>query len=244
MYPHRIRLRGPWEYEPLARRGSSAGAPLPPAGRMTMPARWGAAGLPDFAGRVRFRRRFGYPGRLDEFERVWLTFAGIEGTAEVWLNAQHLGRHEGPGPFESPVTPLLRPRNELVVEVEAPADDGGLWGEVALEVRRTAFLRPGRVWATRSGEAAGLHVTGEVVGTSERPLDLYVLLDNATVFYTTVEADPAGRRFHAVAEGLTAERWRAGGGHGHEVRIELIDGATVWYRVEQVIPAPGEGALG
>ena len=31
MYPHRIRLRGPWQCEPVA---SSAGKPLPAAGRV------------------------------------------------------------------------------------------------------------------------------------------------------------------------------------------------------------------
>ena len=49
MYPHRIRLRGPWECEPLARAG---GGPLPPPCRITMPCRWGEAGLADFAGRL------------------------------------------------------------------------------------------------------------------------------------------------------------------------------------------------
>ena len=52
MYPHRIRLRGPWECEPLAR-AEGADMPLPPPCRMTMPCRWSAGGLAEFAGRVR-----------------------------------------------------------------------------------------------------------------------------------------------------------------------------------------------
>src|SRR5438105_4141404 len=135
MYPHRIRLRGPWDYEPLARTGKS-NEPLPPGGRMTMPGRWGEGGLTDFAGRVRLRRRFGWPGRLDAHERVWLTFAGAQASADVWLNGRSLGRHEGPGPFEFDVTGLLQLRNELAVDVETPGS-GGPWGEVALEVRCT-----------------------------------------------------------------------------------------------------------
>src|SRR5262245_97069 len=67
MYPHRIRLRGPWECQPLAPDG-------PPPRRVTLPCRWADGGLGDFRGPVRFRRRFGYPGRLDAHERVWLTF--------------------------------------------------------------------------------------------------------------------------------------------------------------------------
>jgi hypothetical protein len=217
VYPHRIRLRGPWECEPLAR---SDGGPLPPPRRMTLPCRWGEAGLPDFAGRVRFRRRFGYPGRIDTYERVWLTFAGVEGTAAAWLNGQLLGPQEGTGPFEFEVTSLLGQRNELMVEVDAPGGDGGLWGEVALEVRCTAYLRGGRVWITEEGRP-DLHAAGEVVGTAERPLDLYVIRERSTVAYTTVEAAPEGRQFHLVAEGVSEEV--------SGVRIELVNGATVWF---------------
>src|SRR5690349_7428873 len=98
MYPHRIRLNGPWEVEPIARRVRAADGTaqvveglLPPARRMTMPCRWDEGGLGDFAGRVRFRRRFGYPGRIDPYERVWLTFDGVAGSADVSLNGQALG---------------------------------------------------------------------------------------------------------------------------------------------------------
>jgi beta-galactosidase/beta-glucuronidase len=137
MYPHRIRLRGPWECEPLARFVTTGDGQrvlettnLPAPRRMTMPCRWRDGGLKDFAGRVRFRRHFGYPGRIDENERVWLTFAGIEGAAETWLNGQWLGRQ----PLEFEITGLLRDRNELLVEVEG-SETGGLYGEVALEIR-------------------------------------------------------------------------------------------------------------
>jgi beta-galactosidase/beta-glucuronidase len=142
MYPHRIRLRGPWECEPLARIGIAAGGQkeitttdLPAPRKMTIPCRWHEGGLKDFAGRVRFRRNFGYPGRIDENERVWLTFAGIEGAAEVWLNGKFLGRQEdAQRPFEFEITRLLRDRNDLCVEVEGP-ETGGISGEVALEIR-------------------------------------------------------------------------------------------------------------
>ena len=68
MYPHRIRLRGPWQCEPLARAIQHADGhvemvpqDLPPPCPMIMPCRWGESSLGDFAGRVRFRRRFGVP---------------------------------------------------------------------------------------------------------------------------------------------------------------------------------------
>src|SRR5438445_34011 len=149
MYPHRIRLRGPWECEPLARavkqadgRTEMVADALPTSCRMTLPCRWAEGGLQGFSGRVRFRRRFGTPRQLDPHELVWLTFAGVDDTAHVSLNDRFLGRQEKAAePFEFEVTGSLRERNELVVDVEGPASSGGLWGEVALEVRCRAFLR-------------------------------------------------------------------------------------------------------
>jgi hypothetical protein len=201
---------------------------------MILPCRWGEAGLPDFAGRVRFRRRFGLPRRLDPEEHVWVTFAGADTCVDVWLNQQFLGQHTGAEAFEFEVTGLLHERNELVVEVEAPQGNGGLWGEVALEVRRSAYLRGLRLWASFSGEAAHLHISGEVVGNAERPLELYVILDRSTVAYVTVEA--GGRAFQVTSEALAADRWKSPGDGPagcHTVRIELVDGASVWYTVDQ-----------
>src|SRR2546423_260705 len=101
MYPHRIRLRGPWECEPQRRDGSDA--PLPPPRRVTMPGRWADMGLAEFAGSARFRRRFGYPGAIDADERVWLTCAGVADTADVSLNGVLLAERIS-APFEFEVT--------------------------------------------------------------------------------------------------------------------------------------------
>jgi hypothetical protein len=223
-YPHRIRLRGPWDCEPLDR---LSGGDVPSPGRMTLPCRWRDGGLPDFAGRVRFRRRFGHPGRIDTFERVWLTCAGIETSADVSLNGHVIARGvEGPFAFE--VTPLLQVRNELIAEVTGQAESGGLWGEVALEVRCSAFLEDVRV--TPDG-ASRLRVTGLVVGTASGPLELYVLLNGKTVAYTPIETKPEGRAFDIVSDELTAEqRHRLA---SHAVRVDLVNIATVWYQWEQ-----------
>jgi hypothetical protein len=187
-YPHRIRLRGPWQGEPVA-------------------------------GGVRRVRRFGYPGRIDADERVWLTFAGVGGRVEVSLNGQILGTHDGGAPFEHEVTALLGPRNELAMRFEG---GGELWGDVALEVRRTAFLRGVRAAA----DGGRIRVQGEIVGSAGRPLELYVLFDGRTVHYGMVEPTAAGRAFEVVADGP-----------GKEVRVELVDGACVWYAVELPLAA-------
>src|SRR5713101_1462133 len=110
MYPHRIRLVGPWECETLER-------------RVLMPCHWRDCGLADFTGTVRFTRRFGYPGRIDDYERVWLTFAAVAGRADVCLNGTTLGCIDGPAEFET--TQLLRERNVLQVDIEGSGGDAG-----------------------------------------------------------------------------------------------------------------------
>lgn len=228
MYPHRIRLRGPWECEPLLRRGDNATDPLPPF-RMTMPCRWCEGGLRGFTGRVRFRRSFGYPGRIDTFERVWLTLAGIGGVGEVRLNEHLLGSIRSAAEFE--VTSLLRPRNELTVEVEGTAEEGGLSGEVALEVRCTAFLRALRRSAILSKSGIELRVGGEVVGVADRPLELYLLLDRSVVGYQAVTAKTEGQPFEIIVPDLPAMKWRGPEGRFQvlPVQVDLVNGAVVWY---------------
>lgn len=237
MYPHRIRLRGPWECEPVVRAGKHADGSidrvergLPPPCRMVMPCRWAEGGLADFAGRVRFRRRFGLPRRLDPEEAVWLTFAGVEGAALVTLNGRLLGRHEPASePFEFEVTGTLQERNELIVDVEALAGNGGLWGEVALEIRCAAYLRGIRV----RRESAKLRVQGEVVGKSDQPLDLYLLLDRSTIAYRTIQPTAAGESFDIVHEvSIAAEQDRTfERSKDREVQIDLVHGAVIWYTV-------------
>ncbi|HTU18204.1 MAG TPA: hypothetical protein VMG10_09075 [Gemmataceae bacterium] len=200
MYPHRIRLRGPWKCEP--------------------------SGLP---GRLRFRRSFGYPGRIDAYERVWLTFAGINGAAEAHLNKHPLGRLGTACEFE--VTALLRPRNELVVEIAGDAEQRGFPGEVALEVRCMAFLRALRRSSIVRGDSVELRVSGQVVGMADRPLEVYLLLDRSVVGYQVVTATAEGKAFEIIATDLPAAKWRGPEGclQALPVQVDLVNGAVVWY---------------
>jgi hypothetical protein len=209
MYPHRIRLRGPWDCQPLD--------PPGPAFRAAMPCRL------DQAGRLRCRRHFGYPGRIDAHERVWLVLDGVAGRAAVSLNGTPLGACAS-GSAEFEVTDRLGPRNELVVEAESPGSREP-WEEVALEVRCTAYLRNVRAWV---GEEDGitLHAGGEVVGRADGPLDLYLILGRSPLTETRAEAEPAGRPFHLAA--AVGDRDRL----AEPVRVELVNGATVWFSTE------------
>jgi len=232
MYPHRIRLRGPWECEPLAVAGDAISLPGPC--RMTMPCRWADGGLAGFQGRARFRRRFGYPGQIDAHERVWLTFAGASDRAIVTLNAVTLGTHDpADSPFEYEVTALLGQRNELIVEVEGGAN-GGLWGEVALEVRCSAFLRAMRCEVTAVGDGfARIHVSGELAGSATDMLELYMVFDRSTVAYSVLPSPVAEQSFHLASEKLLSERLQSGPNGAHQVRVDLVNNATVWYTWEQ-----------
>jgi hypothetical protein len=196
-----------------------------------MPCCWHESGLADFAGRVRYRRRFGYPGRIDDVERVWLNFAGAGDSAAVTLNGVELGQIAQPGqPFEFEVTQLLRPRNELLVEITGVAPKAGLWGEVALEVRRTAFLRHVAFETAASGDVVRITVCGEVVGAAAGLLELYLLLDRSTIAYKTVTADAA---FEIISDPIPLLQWCSL--LGAPVTLDLVQVATVWYRVEHVM---------
>jgi hypothetical protein len=241
VYPHRIRLRGPWECEPLARLVGQdlVSAGVPPPLRLTMPARWNDAGLANFRGRVRLRRHFGYPGRIDAHERVWLTFAGLDGTADVRLNDVALGCRDGKdGPFEFDVTELLRPRNGLCVEVTDLSGAGGLWGEVALEVRCTAFLRGVRAWWAAADGRVTLHTAGELVGSCDGPLELYAQAGRVNVLYAPLTADGGVRPWHLSTADVPPAALGAA-----VLKLELVRTAVEWYVVEvPVAPAnPNEG---
>jgi hypothetical protein len=97
MYPHRIRLAGPWE--PTTISGGTSG----------------------------LRRRFGRPRNLDDWERVWLLQTDqpaaprghwtLNGTALTWSQ-------RGDGLPRSDITTMLRERNELMVSVDSAAFAG------------------------------------------------------------------------------------------------------------------------
>jgi len=230
MYPHRIRLRGPWTCEPLWRwqDEQTKTADLPPPFRMTMPGRWSDAGLVDFRGLVRCVRRFGYPGRIDEWEHVWLTFAGVEGRATAVLNGQQLGQFAQPAEFD--VTTLLETRNTLAVDVDSRDPGGGLWGEVALEVRASAYLRGVRFWQ----EGIRLHAAGSVVGTSTQPLELYLFAAGQFLTHSLIEPAAEGHAFELSSD------WPGVPAAGAiPVRVELVNVAIIWYVVEGSVQ-PGQ----
>jgi len=126
-------LNGQWHYTLVANVILTPEGPkddttnLPAGGEMTIPTNWQLGGLNNFHGRVRFERTFSFDERPSEGESVWLVFRGVDYYAQVWLNGQALGGHEGYfQPFSFDVTHLLTSGdNTLVVDVSCPKEEAG-----------------------------------------------------------------------------------------------------------------------
>src|ERR1043165_4292287 len=125
---HTIRLRGPWELEPVARfvlQTDGSYKPvydgLPPSGRATMPADWSATLGADFLGRVQYRRIFQKPTGLESGERVWLVVEPARSSACVLWKKNLLGFVYPGGPAgRFDITDRLEDHNHLEIVVDHP----------------------------------------------------------------------------------------------------------------------------
>lgn len=134
MYPHSIRLRGPWNFDFLRDKQ---------AGTVTMPAVLPAPKN----GLARFTRGFNWMAKLEADEIVYLYIQGAIGEASVSLNGTPLGERRGVwGTTRLNVTRHLAGRNHLVMVTDTPTTDpetqvmeglagrAGIWGDVFLSV--------------------------------------------------------------------------------------------------------------
>lgn len=187
---------------------------MTPAGRASrrvmFPATWADVGEPDFSGAVTLERRFGYPGRIESHERVWLIGDGAAGPIDVALQGEALGTVAN-GRFAFEVTARLGERNRLTLTLDAGPDRVRLWDDIALEIRATAYLDDVVREAGR--------VTGRIAGTCDGPLDIYVLADGGESGYCQ---GSAGDVFAIPIENPS--------------RVELIHVSTVWDVVELTKP--------
>ncbi len=131
IYPHLIRLRGPWHFEVLPaqdRNAQPAGGVLAasapdahdprPAGSAPLPHDWTSGVECGNQSRICWRRRFSRPSNLDPGEAVWLCIAGRGATLAIALNGQSLGTIAATDPpREFDITLHLKPRNELAIEI-------------------------------------------------------------------------------------------------------------------------------
>lgn len=250
-YPHAIRLRGPWQCQPLARAG---GGPLPPPSRVFPPCAWDAACGSDFFGTVRFARAFHPPSALDPHERIWLVVEGVDARGEVTLNGRYLGGVDGYAvPASWDITDLVKGQNELTIDVKCLDDAGGEWrlghehrpggltGEVRLEIRSSSFVEDLAVWAmaTSSSEtqtiSTTLMVSGAVGGGAAGDQAIVVNGLGRELLYAPVTA---GERFDLETGVPDLPTWPFRAGQAlaigeaefAELEIKLISGAAAAWQ--------------
>jgi hypothetical protein len=140
MYPHVIRLRGPWECLPAD--GATSEPPSEPL-RVTPPCDVHEVIGADFRGRVLLRRSFHAPVALVANEALWLVVESVGAPARVTLDGALLGEIE-PGRdvlWEWNIT--TRQRERMLLEIELTVGEevsGPTLGAVRLEVRDARIL--------------------------------------------------------------------------------------------------------
>jgi beta-mannosidase len=124
---------------------------------MDLPNNWYLAGL-NYHGVIWFRRRFTVPAEW-EGRVVRLRFEGVDYYAQVWLNGEPLGRHEGYfQPFQFDVQDLLNygGENVLAVRVDSPYEPYGTTWPHHKELIKGIFnhhdTRPGGGWSPAGQE--------------------------------------------------------------------------------------------
>jgi hypothetical protein len=89
-------------------------------------------------GRTRWVRRFGRPRTLDAQDRVWLVCDSLPPETEVIVNDAILAAAVG-GLFAADITPLLEPRNQIVLFTSSAVPTV----EAALEIRADPLISEG-----------------------------------------------------------------------------------------------------
>ncbi len=100
-------------------------------GEMNVPSNWEKQGLHNFNGTIWFIKAFPFncsiPNRTStENNLIILNFLGVDYFADVWLNGNFIGHHEGYfQPFDFDVSKLLNKssNNILVVKVNSPFEE-------------------------------------------------------------------------------------------------------------------------
>ena len=168
--------------------------------------------FPTFHGVAWYWRRFEARRTPSREERAILRFGAVDYLAEVWLNAEPVGGHEGSEPpFELDVTGALkRGENLLAVRVLKPGSKERIDGFILDEIPHRnqydhATYRPGMGYNT-----SGIILPVELhVLPATRVVDVFVLPDVRTgeIKVQVTIANDTGRRSRTTLEGVvSAER--------------------------------------
>ncbi|GBC60354.1 glycoside hydrolase family 2 [Desulfonema ishimotonii] len=155
-----ISLNGRWQIS--TKTLSPAGSYLPTADdsawdTVPVPSNWYLT-HGEHSGAVWYRTRFTGERRWKQ-QLVQLLFSGVDYTADVWLNGQYLGFHEGYfGPFSFIITDHIIPgaENILAVRVNSPREEPGKDWSLRKRLIKGIFshhdTRPGGAWSPRGQE--------------------------------------------------------------------------------------------
>jgi len=144
---------------------------------------WQAAdGLHDYAGPAWYQRTFRLTPKMIAGRAVVLRFGAVDSIAEVWVNGQRVGRHEGGYvPFEFDVTRRVKSGvNTVTVRVLDPLEAfpetphgkqswygylSGIWQEVTVESRPGKHITQLRITPQVSAQASALDATVDIAVT-------------------------------------------------------------------------------
>jgi beta-mannosidase len=131
---------------------------------MELPTNWYLTEVGDFFGTIWFRTGFEVPAELSG-QRLFLRFGAVDYAADVWMNGEYLGSHEGMfNPFEFDVTDRLdhEGTNVVVVKDGAPRDDTEY---VQVDFSENPLSTPYR---THQAKAIG-QIKGHMIDAMHRP---------------------------------------------------------------------------
>ena len=155
---HTIRLRGPWQYTPLAHtywtsngQSQEYDTAVPPPGRIKLPADWSIELGGDFRGKVLFQRTFHCPTGLQDNDVVQVQIDSVDALGTVYVNNNTVGEIQlGQSNLSFEIQQHLEATNLLEILVDLPAIDdasaplprpnrapdqaGGITGEVQLNI--------------------------------------------------------------------------------------------------------------
>ncbi|ACT49260.1 glycoside hydrolase family 2 protein [Methylovorus glucosotrophus] len=155
--PQVLDLSGSWQFMPTNRIQVTPSLTPPAEGWRTInvPDNWFRQGQ-DISGQAWYSTRF----KLDDSMRgkhAELKFEGVDYLADVWVNGQYLGHHEGYfQPFSFDITPHLRDGdNVITVLVDSPLEkpeDWSLHKRLVKGIFSHHDTRPGGAWSVRGQE--------------------------------------------------------------------------------------------
>ena len=166
----------------------------------------------NYAGVAWYWRSFSAPDWGDR--RVWLNFGAVDYFAQVWVNGQRVGEHEGGyTPFAFDITDALRAgENVLAVRVEDPPDlfeiphgkqsstppnpwddcdfstSSGIWQTVWLEARPATYIAAARITPDVPGARAVFDVEVAAAQTGAFMLDAAITSPSGKTLTQTVQA--------------------------------------------------------